>query len=119
MTPEQPLAGERDALVEDCEHPTITTYRYSEPEHETFGRVALWACAECRRKFVPFDAARMRAADDGVTVRVEDVARRMIDGQGDYQTGDVFAWADLSDSDRAPYIAEARRLLGIEPGAAA
>ena len=37
----------------DCEHGTIQTFRFSDPEHESFGHVAMWACADCRRRFEP------------------------------------------------------------------
>jgi hypothetical protein len=40
----------------DCPHEDITTYRFSDEGHETFGQVALWACAACLRRFGPLAA---------------------------------------------------------------
>ena len=43
MTPRDPLR--------DCEHRTIETYSFTEGEDT--GKVALWACTDCMRRFEP------------------------------------------------------------------
>jgi len=42
---------------ETCEHRTVMTFVYM-TEDETNGKVALWACADCRIKFVPKELNR-------------------------------------------------------------
>ena len=35
-----------------CEHPVIQTWRYGDNDREA-GKVAMWACRDCRTRFAP------------------------------------------------------------------
>jgi hypothetical protein len=51
--------------VTDCEHRTITTLVFA--SGEPAGQVAMWMCADCRRKFAPMNVK----AEDAMQLALE------------------------------------------------